>query len=279
MLEDVAPFLICPYCGEPLTRAADALRCRAGHSFDIARQGYVSLLPAGWRSGIGDPAVMVQARERFLAAGHFATLATRLADVAEQHADGLGCVVDVGAGTGYYLATVLDQMPDRVGLALDASKYALRRAARAHRRIGAVACDIWQGLPVADSAAGVVLNVFAPRNAAELTRILRPSGRLLVVTPTSRHLHQLVSALGLIEVDEQKPQRLAAQIGPYLELLDQQDVTATMALSHEDAEAVVAMGPSAWHTDPDDMSRRVRQLPEPASVTLAATVGVYGPRG
>jgi 23S rRNA (guanine745-N1)-methyltransferase len=279
VLDDVAPFLICPYCGEPLTRAADALRCRAGHSFDVARQGYVSLLPAGSRGGAGDTAAMVRARERFLGAGHFATIAARLADLAEQRPPSPGCVADAGAGTGYYLAAVLERMPDRVGLALEASKHALRRAARAHPRIGAVACDIWQGLPVADDAADVVLNVFAPRNAPELARILRPTGRLLIVTPISEHLHELVSTLGLIEVDEQKPQRLAAQMDPYFELLDQQRIASTMALSREDVEAVVAMGPSAWHTDPDEMSRRIRQLPEPASVSLSATVGVYGPRG
>ena len=279
MLDDVASFLICPYCGEPLTRTADTLRCRTGHSFDIARQGYVSLLPAGARGGAGDTAAMIRARERFLGAGHFATIATRLADLAEQQAHSPGCIVDAGAGIGYYLAAALERMPDRVGLALDASKYALRRAARAHRRIGAVACDIWQGLPVADDAADVVLNVFAPRNAPELARIIRPSGRLLVVTPTSRHLHELVSTLGLIEVDEQKPQRLAAQMGPYFELLDQHEVEATMALSHDDVEAAVAMGPSAWHTDPEEMSRRIGELRVPAAVSLSATVGVYSSRG
>jgi 23S rRNA (guanine745-N1)-methyltransferase len=277
VLEDVAPFLICPYCGGPLTRTEGVLRCLTGHAFDIARQGYVSLLPAGWRGGAGDTAAMVRARERFLSAGHFATMATRLADLAEQQTRGTGCIVDVGAGIGYYLTAVLERMPDRVGLALDASKHALRRAARAHGRIGAVACDIWQGLPVAANAADVLLNVFAPRNAAELARILRPTGRLLVVTPTSRHLHELVSALGLVEVDEQKLQRLAAQTSPYFELMERHDVTGTMSLSHADVEAVVAMGPSAWHTDPAESSRRIQQLPEPASVTLSATVGIYEP--
>jgi 23S rRNA (guanine745-N1)-methyltransferase len=82
-------------------------------------------------------------------------MATRLADLAQQVADGPGCVVDVGAGTGYYLAVVLERLTDRVGLALDVSKYALRRAARAHRRVGAVACDVWHGLPVATDSAAV----------------------------------------------------------------------------------------------------------------------------
>ena len=280
MLEHVVPFLICPYCGEPLARTDETLRCESGHAFDIARQGYVSLLPAAWRGEAGDTAAMVQARERFLAAGHFAPIATTLATLAEQQtADVPGSIVDVGAGVGYQLAAVLDRMPDRVGLALDVSKYALRRAARAHHRLGAVACDIWHGIPVADDAAAVVLNVFAPRNATELARIMQPSGRLLVVTPTARHLTELVSELHLIEVDEQKPQRLATQLSPCFERLDHHDLTSTMTLSYEDVEAVVAMGPSAWHTDADELSRRIRQLPEPVSVTTSVTIGVYRPLG
>ncbi len=75
-----------------------------------------------------------------------------------------GCAADVGAGPGYYLAAVLGQLPGRAGLALDVSKFALRRAARAHPRIGAVAADAWRRLPVADGAAAVVVNVFAPRS-------------------------------------------------------------------------------------------------------------------
>jgi 23S rRNA (guanine745-N1)-methyltransferase len=276
VLDDVVPFLVCPYCGAGTTKADSVLRCRSGHSFDIARQGYVSLLPAGWRGDAGDTVAMVQARERFLGAGHFAPLATRLAELAEQHLpDGPGCVVDVGAGTGHYLAAVLERRPDRVGLALDVSKHALRRAARAHARIGAVACDVWHGLPVADDAAVVALNVFAPRNATELARILHPVGRLLVVTPTERHLHELVAALDLVTVDEDKPRRLATQLGSHFVRLEQHDVTATMSLSPADVEAVVAMGPNAWHADTEEIGRRVTQLPTPTSVTLSITVGVY----
>ena len=35
----------CPLCAAPLERAAGAYRCPGGHSFDIAKEGYVHLLP------------------------------------------------------------------------------------------------------------------------------------------------------------------------------------------------------------------------------------------
>ena len=179
MLDAVIRYLACPHCGAGLASdGTGALRCRSGHAFDIARQGYASLLPAGASGGRGDTAAMVRARADFLASGHFASLAGWprwwLTWCRRRPA---GCVADVGAGTGYYLAAVLDRLPGLSGLALDASKFAVRKAARAHQRIGAVACDAWRRLPVADSAAAAVLNVFAPRNAAELRRILHPAGR------------------------------------------------------------------------------------------------------
>src|SRR3984957_9002225 len=147
MLDDVAGFLACPQCGAGLTRAGAAPRCPAGHAFDIARQGYVSLLPPGERAPAGDSAPMVAARVDFLASGHYASLARELAAaarVAITETGAPGCVLDIGAGPGYYLAAVLDGLPDRAGLALDASKFALRRAARAHPRIGAAAADAWR---------------------------------------------------------------------------------------------------------------------------------------
>ena len=78
----------------------------------------LTLLPAGAKGGGGDTAAMVQARADFLAAGHFAGLAADLAQAAGAAAGSVaasGCVVDVGAGTGYYLAAVLDRLPGRVG--------------------------------------------------------------------------------------------------------------------------------------------------------------------
>jgi len=220
---------------------------------------------------------MVAARAQFLAAGHFGPLADALAGLAAPaaHAAGPGCVADVGAGTGYYLAAVLDRRPDRAGLALDVSKAALRRAARAHPHIGAVAADVWAGLPVADGAAAVVLNVFAPRAGAELARVLSPAGRLLVVTPGPDHLAELALPLGLLSVDPRKQERLAGTLGGHFELAGQRRCRFGLRLGHHDVAAVVGMGPSAWHADQADLAQRIGDLPEVVTVTASVTVSAY----
>jgi 23S rRNA (guanine745-N1)-methyltransferase len=279
VLDDVIPYLACPHCGRAMSRSGGSLRCQAGHSFDIARQGYVSLLPAGSAAVGGDTAAMVQARGDFLAAGHFAGLAAALSRAAGAAGGSVsGCVADVGAGTGYYLAAVLDRLPGRAGLALDSSRFALRRAARAHPRIGAIGCDAWRPLPVADAAAALVLNVFAPRNGAELRRILAPSGTLLVVTPARDHLGELVGPLKLLTVDRRKPERLAAKLGPYFELAGRCEHTETLSLPRRAVADLVAMGPSSWHVAAPALEARIAALPEPVRVTLAVTLSAYQPR-
>jgi len=295
MLDDVIGCLACPQCAAALSRAGSVLNCAGGHAFDIARQGYVSLLPPGGRVAAGDSAAMVQARVDFLTAGHYDGLAVEIAraaagavtaaDAAACVAAGgvaagcvaAGCVVDVGAGPGYYLAAALDQLPGRAGLALDASKFALRRAAHAHGRIGAVRADAWRRLPVADRAAAVVLNVFAPRNGAELRRILDPSGRLIVVTPNREHLSELVGPLELLVVDPRKDERLAGTLSPYFEPAERRQYGAALHLERRDIAAAVAMGPTARHADPATLADRIRRLPGSMPVTVSVTLSTFRP--
>ncbi len=281
MLDGVIQYLACPHCRAAMSREGSSLRCRSGHVFDIARQGYVSLLAAGTRPDMGDTADMVRARASFLSAGHFAAVAEGLAEAAS---DALaagspeGCVVDAGAGTGYYLAKVLDRLPDRVGLALDASKTALRAAARAHDRAGAVGCDVWNRLPVADNAAVLALNVFAPRNGAEFRRVLRgPAARLLVVAPNRDHLAELIGVLGLLTVDEHKEERLERTLRPHFELVERRAIGKTLRLAHSDVAAAIAMGPSAWHADKTALANLIGDLPDPAPVTVSVTLSVFRP--
>lgn len=279
MLDDVLDVLRCPHCGSALDRQGGAARCAAGHSFDVARQGYLSLLPGDAELGTADTAQMVTARERFLGAGHFDPVAEALAVEVERALERGpdGCILDLGAGTGWWLSRVLEAAPGRAGLALDLSKHALRRAARAHERIGAVAADAWHPLPVRDGQVALALSVFAPRNGAEIARVLSPAGALIVVAPTDRHLIELVDKLGLLSVDERKPERLAAKLDPHLRAAGASALEWTLALSREEVIDVVAMGPSAAHVETAVVREAIEGLSEPASVTASVELSVRLP--
>nr|WP_240742016.1 23S rRNA methyltransferase [Micromonospora zingiberis] len=186
-------------------------------------------------------------------------------------------VVDAGAGTGRHLAAVLAAVPTAVGLALDIAKPALRRAARTHPRVTAALADTWQRLPLADASAALLLNVFAPRNGAEFHRILAPTGRLLVVTPATDHLTELVAALGLLRVDPAKADRVAASLGGHFTEESATVHRQELTLSGPEVATLVGMGPSAWHTDPVALAARISALGEPVRVTVAVRLGVYRP--
>jgi 23S rRNA (guanine745-N1)-methyltransferase len=281
MLADVVPYLRCPVCRQPLTPdsavlAGRALRCPNRHSFDVARQGYVQLT-AAVLGHEGDTAAMVEARATFLERGHYNFISTALADAAASARPRAGLVVDVGAGTGRHLGTVLDALPGAVGVALDVSKAALRRAARAHRRAGAVRCDAWRELPLADGQADLVLDVFAPRNGAEFARVLRPEGVLLVVTPTEEHLRELVGALGLLRVDPDKEERVAAGLAPWFRTVGEEIRVRRLSLRRNEVATLVGMGPSAWHADPGRLDAAIGALPEPVPVTASVRLARYTP--
>ncbi|MFA1544458.1 putative RNA methyltransferase [Actinomadura monticuli] len=273
MLADVVPYLVCPVCGADLELADRALLCAGGHAFDIARQGYANLLPGNARPGTADTPEMVRARDEFLKAGHFNAPADTLARSVACAAHSF--VVDAGAGTGHYLGRVLDRSPGATGLALDISKHAARRAARSHPRAGAVVADLWRPLPLRDGAADTVVNVFAPRNAAEFHRVLRDDGLLFTVTPSPRHLGTLVEPLGLLTIDERKTERTDAALAGYFKFDSRQEIEVEAALSHDEVATLVGMGPSAHHVPADRLRERLRELPDPLPTPLSFVLSTY----
>lgn len=277
MLTDVVDLLSCPHCHGRLTLRNATVACRHGHTFDVARHGYVNLLPGDAAASTADTGAMVAARAAALS-GPLAPLVRQVTGSAAAALPPVdGCVLDLGAGTGRYLAQVLDVLPSRRGLALDLSKHAARRAARAHPRLGAVVCDAWSTLPVCDGVAALALSIFAPRNARELARVLAPDGTLMVVTPTSRHLSPLVDALGLVTVDARKDQRLTSSLGGSFTLFDRHRHAYETAMDADDVAAVVAMGPSARHLDSGALADRIGRLDLSLPVTVSVAVSYYRP--
>jgi len=210
-------------------------------------------------------------------ARRLAALAADASCTAAPPLTGGGLAVDAGAGTGYYLSAVLEAAPDAHGLALDVSKFALRRAAGAHLRAGAAACDIWRGLPLRSGCADLLLDVFAPREPAEFSRVLAPDGTLVVATPTARHLADLVTALGLVTVDGRKQERLAEGVSAHFTREHREELDVPLSLAPGEAAALVGMGPSARHLAAEEIADRVGALGDPVAATASFDVSLYRP--
>ncbi|PYY34320.1 putative RNA methyltransferase [Curtobacterium sp. MCBD17_030] len=273
MRDDLLPVLACPVCTEPLARTAPGQAgCRNGHRYDEAKQGHLTLLPVKRRALTADTPEMVDARLRFLGRGHYAPVERALTSVVAD-ATAPGVVLDVGSGPGTYLAHALDgttrgDAAGRLGIALDLSAVAIRRAARIHAHVGAVVGDVTERLPVVDHAVAVVLDVFAPRNQHEYARVLHPGGVLVVVTPRVGHLAELAAAT--ISVDPEKERRLHDSLTAAFTPRSTEDLTWTMELTAEDVHDVVHMGPSHHHVAADTVFT-------PETVTAAVTVSTWTP--
>ncbi|MFH5232051.1 putative RNA methyltransferase [Antrihabitans spumae] len=279
MLADALDLLVCPACGSDLDLEERTVLCQRGHSFDVARQGYVSLLAGAATKLTGDSADMITARGEFLDAGHFDPIATAVAAAVGEDSDlGNPRILEIGAGTGHYLARSVDMFEDAVGLGVDISKAAARRTARAHPRVASIVADAWQNLPVRTGSCTHALSIFSPRNPDEIRRILCADGSFVVVTPTQRHLGELIEPLGMVRVDDDKTRRLGESMAGRFDRVDRHAVDFTMELDVAAIAAVVGMGPTARHLTPEQRSERIATLPTPTTVTASVVVATYRPR-
>ncbi len=261
-MNPLAGWLTCPTCDAALEPEERRLACPAGHGFDLAKQGYVNLLGHAAPANADTPA-MLDARARFLAAGHYAAIT----EATTAALAGCRRIVEVGAGTGHYLAAALEALPEARGLATDVSPAAARRAARCHPRAGAIVADTWAHLPLRDGTADAVLCVFAPRNMEEFRRVLSPGGRLVVVVPQTGHLAELRARHGLLDVASDKAAGLTRR--PGWTLTAETSVVSRLDLSSGAVADLIAMGPNAFHGLPERVA--------PAMVTLAVSMLVLRP--
>ena len=241
-------WLVCPHCGQPLRLVERVAGCQHGHRFDVARQGYLNLMPQAAGAN-ADTAEMVARRMEFLAAGHYDPIVAAVVAALEPAAPMR--LLDVGAGPGYYLAnwsgTLASGGVQAEGLGLDISTAAAKRLARCHPHVAAVVADAWQPWPVADGSVQAVLSIFAPRNIAECDRVLTEDGVVVTVTPLPDHLAQAREQFGLMGIQPDKEERLSESMAPLFVAADRQEVRLGLELSPEQVAAVVGMGPNALH--------------------------------
>lgn len=184
--------LRCPIDGSTLTCNEKSWRCEVGHSFDVAREGYVHLLPVQNKRSKdpGDSKEMVASRRRFLGAGHYAPIARALAQVLQAHMQGPFSCLDAGCGEGYYLREMHDSALHMSVIGLDISKWAVQAAAKLDKS------SIWvvgsnANLPVVSATLDCVLCLFGFPMYGEFARVLKPGGLLVQIDTGEQHLREL----------------------------------------------------------------------------------------
>jgi 23S rRNA (guanine745-N1)-methyltransferase len=253
----VEPFsaLACPLDGKPLDPDSTTWRCQDGHSFDVARQGYVNLLPVQNKRSLqpGDSKEMVAARQRFLNAGHYRPVAEAVREaVSRAFAGKPGAVscLDAGCGEGYYLRELTTKV-DELALSLiglDISKWAALAAAKQDNRprwvVGSNA-----GLPILPGTLDCVLCLFGFPVYSEFARVLKPGGWLIQAEAGPDHLRELREII-YPSLKAEKPTREQAPAG--FSIAGTDTLTFPLTLTNPAAIAdLLAMTPHLYRAPPE----------------------------
>ncbi|WP_340121972.1 23S rRNA (guanine(745)-N(1))-methyltransferase [Methylobacter svalbardensis] len=238
---------LCPLCGAPLPLkpSTKSYICENNHHFDLAKEGYLNLLPVQHkRSGEpGDSKQMMQARREFLEAGYYEPMAKTVAMMLK--ASQPTHLLDLGCGEGYYSRKIEAHCSNLMMLhGVDIAKFAIRAAAQKQPNARFIVASS-NRLPYADQYFDFVLRVFAPSNDDELRRILKPSGLLLTVTPGPRHLWQLKELI-YAEVREHALENVVPQ---GFERIDTQRVSYKISPIPQQRIALLQMTPFAWRAN------------------------------
>jgi len=190
---------ICPICRAPLLQhlPSKGFYCKNKHHFDLAKEGYLNLLPAQHKNSKepGDSRAMMRARRNFLEAGFYQPMAEALSAIIDKHRQehSITHILDVGCGEGYYSRQIEEhsQCSENLDLhGIDIAKNAIFAAAKKQQNARFIVASN-KSMPYADHYFDLLFRVYAPSSDKEITRLLKPNGLLLTVTPGPRHLWQL----------------------------------------------------------------------------------------
>lgn len=258
-------FYLCPICQNPLACEGNSQKCEKGHSFDIAKQGYVNLL-TGLKQGQipGDNKEMVEARRFFLSAGHYAFMKEELCNMlvhvfAEKKLKTI-TFLDCGCGEGYYTSSLrkaLSSLADVNAYGIDISKKAAAIAAKQDREIKYAVASAFH-LPVKEESCDLVCNLFAPYAGEQYLRVLKQNGIFAMVIPGRRHLFELKSVI----YDEPYENEVKDFALPGFNLIAHRQIEKMLNLSStEEIESLFQMTPYYYKTPPE-YKKRLDELKE-----------------
>ncbi|MDA3558886.1 methyltransferase domain-containing protein [Acinetobacter sp. AOR15_HL] len=259
--------LMCPVCRQSLNLNEKTWRCGQGHSYDVAKQGYVNLHVVQHKhsKNPGDTPESVDARRAFLQGGYYQPLQHAVVDLLKQL--DVKTVLDIGCGEGYYTSAMQQVVEQCVGV--DIAKNAVQRAAKLNTEVTWVV-GTGATLPVLDQSMDACTSLFSPIPQAEIARVLKDDGYLIVVTPASEHLYAMREAL-FEQVNPHTPEKFVEQLQDLFELKQEQIIDAPFVLDQQSLKNLIAMTPYAYKASPE---RRL-QLEQQSQLEVTASFQIY----
>jgi 23S rRNA (guanine745-N1)-methyltransferase len=246
--------LICPLCSLSLSATSQGLACVNRHQFDRAKEGYFNLLPVHYKNSRepGDAKQQLIARRTFLNAGYFSPLADELKKIIGTN---ISTLLDIGCGEGYFTRNLGEHCFNTDVYGIDIAKAGIRLAAKnSPLKITYVVASSHL-LPVANASMDVITRIYAPSKDEELFRVIKPGGKLIIVTPGEQHLvglrHKIYQTI--------KPHPKPKTPDGFKEIQQQEISFPLRVPSGELTASLLDMTPFAWKLTPDLLAQLVAE--------------------
>ena len=265
LMQQQASLFACPICAQSILITDNGtLRCENQHSFDIAKQGSIHLLPRTVTSMYSKE--LFEARHAVIVSGLYDTVQQKIAELIQAQAP---IVLDTGCGEGSHLARICAQKPGAVGVGIDIAKECILTAAKNYS--GFIWCvgDLANS-PYSEASFDVVLNFLSPANYEEFKRLLKPNGQVIKVVPQENYLKELrVQAFAESEKEAYSNEQTVARFKENFAQVTVHRVTYTMPLAEAIVPKLLEMTPMGWHI-PDREQIRLSEI----TIDLDILVGV-----
>lgn len=239
----------CPICRENLTLVESSLKCENRHSFDLAKFGYVNLVPQIKQSANYDKENF-QNRQQILEAGFYQAILEVVSDLLS-NSKNAKTILDIGCGEGFYSRKLQERHPDKTFYAFDISKDSVQIAAKSEPNwaVNWFVGDLAR-LPIKDASMDILLDIFSPANYGEFRRVLSKDGILIKVIPTENHLKEIRQKVqDQLTNKDYSNQDIKEHFQEHFTILSSQTASLTKTITAEQLQALLSMTPLLFHVD------------------------------
>lgn len=195
LMSQIESNISCPNCKSSMRVDVVQLTCEKGHSFDIAKQGYVNLLTRAVKTNYHKE--LFDSRRKLITESvFFAPLHQKLTElIIEVQGSSRLFILDAGSGEGSHLYKIhhglLDYTPEKITAAgIDIAKEGILKAAKYYGGQNWFVADL-ANIPFQNQTVNIILNILSPANYDEFTRVLEKDGLAIKVVPQKDYLIQL----------------------------------------------------------------------------------------
>lgn len=228
----------CPVCRSDMAfRDENGIVCGAGHCFDLSKRGYINFAPHQVTAKYTKE--MFESRRLVFQSGFYNPLLENIEQLIDKYMPGAPniSVLDAGCGEGFFTRELLNGA--RTMFAVDIVKDAVTLAARESREAFWIVGDL-SNIPIRENSVDIVLNILAPANYGEFSRVIKSGGVLIKVVPDGGYLTELRERAG---VGEYSNERVLRHLGENVKILENLRLKYRMPASAQQVESFVKMTP------------------------------------